>query len=703
LLGTGRYRDGGWSGQGPALFAIGPWNQGNPPPSGTSLQYKTLLRYTSTEDPESWSEATNHTMNDYHHSDEWSGAAWITSGNKAAVVFVGTKGTGDCWYGFSDGTVWEPPYPEDPQGERGWWSTGFVGQFIFYDPDDLAKVAAGTMESWEPQPYAVLNVDQYLYHISSSQLWYHLGAASFDAVNGFLYVFEPYVDNDAPIVHVWQVESGGSTETAVIALNRSQMYFGGTVSGSQTDSQSFSITNTGTGTMNWSISDNAGWLSCTPTSGTDSGVVTVSVDVSGLSPGSYSGTITVGSGDASNSPQTVSVTLDVYGAGASSGPFGQYTTPDNGAVVTGSVPFTGWALDDIGVESVKLYRQNGSSMVYIGDAVFVEGARPDVEAAYPGYPMNYRAGWGYMMLTNFLPNGGNGTFTIYAVAADTEGNEVTLGGKTITCDNANAVKPFGAIDTPTQGGTASGASYRNNGWVLTPLPNAVPTDGSTIGVVVDGVNLGHPVYNIYRSDIAGFFPGYANSDGAAAYFDIDTTAYDNGVHTIAWSVVDDAGNTDGIGSRYFSVQNSSSRGAERKGRGNPAWLPNPATGDNDPVRVIRGYNPNAQPMEFHPGEDGEITIKIKELERIEVRLVQEAAGGLAPLYFTRYHGYMLVGNQLRRLPIGSTLHRERGVFYWQPGPGFIGEYQFVFLIRESNEEIKTMEVTVSIVPKFEKK
>ncbi|MFC2145782.1 hypothetical protein ACFLRT_00305 [Acidobacteriota bacterium] len=99
-----------------------------------------------------------------------------------------------------------------------------------------------------------------------------------------------------------------------------------------------------------------------------------------------------------------------------------------------------------------------------GDAVFVEGARPDVEKAYPGYPMNYRAGWGYMMLTNFLPNGGNGTFKIHAIAVDSEGHQVTLGTKTINCDNTNAVKPFGAIDTPDQGGTASGSNFINCVW-----------------------------------------------------------------------------------------------------------------------------------------------------------------------------------------------------------------------------------------------
>jgi hypothetical protein len=550
MLAVGRFRDGGWSGQGPSLFAIGPWNQGNPPAAGTSLQYVELLRYTSTED--FWEETR--TMNDYHHSDEWAGAAWLTAGNKSAVVFIGTKGTGDCWYGDSNGPCL------DCEGERGWWSTGFDGQIIFYDPDDFAAVAAGTMESWEPQPYASLNVDQYLYHVGSTQQWYHLGAACFDRDNGLLYVFEPYVDNDKPIVHVWKVSStnGGGGGTAEITLNRSRLNFGALSSGIVSGGQTFSISNSGTGTMNWTITDNAGWLNCSPASGTDSGQVTVTADVSGLSAGQYVASIAVDSPSASNSPSTVTAVLSVYHSGGSSPPFGDYATPLNGATVNSSIAVTGWVLDDIGVDSVKLFRTEGSSLVYIGDAVFVEGSRPDVEQANPAYPLNYKAGWGYMLLTNFLPNGGNGTFVITAIARDLEGHEVTLGSKTITCDNEHAVKPFGAIDTPVQGGSASGSSYINWGWVLTPQPNSVAEDGSTIDVWIDGVKVGHPTYNIYRSDIASLFPGYANSDGAVGYFIIDTTAYSDGVHTIQWTARDSGGNTDGIGSRYFVIRNSGS-------------------------------------------------------------------------------------------------------------------------------------------------
>lgn len=194
-LATGRFRDGGWSGQGPSLFAYGPWAQGDPPLPGSRLPAVPLLLYDTShaETPSA------HTLVEYHHSDEWTGGAWLTAGEKSAVIFVGTKGQGDCWYGNPDGPCLECE-------NRGWWSDRFVGQILFYDPADLATVARGEMETWAPQPYATLEIDEYLYHVESEQQKHHVGAASFDRERGLLYVFEPLVDKDKPLVHVWRVE-----------------------------------------------------------------------------------------------------------------------------------------------------------------------------------------------------------------------------------------------------------------------------------------------------------------------------------------------------------------------------------------------------------------------------------------------------------------------------------------------------------------
>jgi hypothetical protein len=357
-------------------------------------------------------------------------------------------------------------------------------------------------------------------------------------------------------------------------------------------------------------------------------------------------------------------------------PFGEFSTPIDGSVVRSSVPVTGWALDDVGIESVKIYRQEGNTLVFIGDAVMVEGVRPDIEVAYPGYPDNHRAGWGYMLLTNFLPNNGNGMFTLHAIATDKEGNEVTLGTKTITCDNASAVKPFGAIDTPEQGGIASGTLYRNQGWVLTPMPNSMAVDGSGITVYIDGKQMGHPTYNIYRPDIASLFPDYANSSGALAYFDFDTTQLENGVHTIAWSATDNANNTDGIGSRYFTVQNSGNSRTKQRSY-------------NQASRETHSYLLLDDLSGF---KTRTIKRRIKEMERFELNLLSIPLNSI--------DGYQIVGQQLRPLPPGSSLDPKSGKWYWSPGFGFFGDYRFVFVIKDVNGNLHNQYLKIKIEPKF---
>jgi hypothetical protein len=487
-----------------------------------------------------------------------------------------------------------------------------------------------------------------------------------------------------------------------IVIDRPGLFYNADSNGNQTSAQSFFIGNGGVGYLNWSISVDRDWLNCSPTSGTNSGEVQVSVDAAGLAPGTYNGTITISDANAGNSPQTVTVTLNVYPFGQTAVPFGEFATPTHGATVMSSVPVTGWVLDDIGLQSVQIFREENGSLVYIGDAVFVEGARPDVEQAYPEYPMNHKAGWGYMMLTNFLPNNGNGIFNIRAIATDTEGNQVTLGTKTIICDNANAVNPFGAIDTPTQGGTASGTQFINWGWVLTPLPNRIPIDGSTIDVWVDGVNVGHPTYNNYRADIADLFPDYVNSDGAVGYFYLDTTAYENGVHTIQWTAADDAGNIDGIGSRYFTIRNSTQDAKstvrnEGIRRGGPLWPPiSDGTIPIDystPVRIKKGYNKNIEPQIKYPDENGTVSIEIKELERLEIHLFDPGESTLSLEHRT---------SNISSLPIGSTLDARRGVFFWQPGVGFVGEYRFVFIATDHTGNQTRKNIVVNIKPRFSK-
>lgn len=459
-----------------------------------------------------------------------------------------------------------------------------------------------------------------------------------------------------------------------ISVNPTELYFGAIVSGPVTGTQNVKIENTGGNTLNWSTVSDSSWLNCTPNAGSGSGIIAVSVNPSSLSSGNFTGTISISDPGASNSPQTVTVYLTIKESAMDQAPFGSFDAPTEGSTVMSSIPVTGWALDDVEVQYVKIY--NDAS--YIGDAVLVEGARPDVANAYSSYPKNNRAGWGYMLLTYFLPGGGNGTYTLYAKAIDSAGHETTLGSKTIYCDNANAEKPFGAIDTPTQGGNASGRNFTNWGWVLTPQPNYIDADGSTINVYVDGVNKGHPIYNLYRSDIATLFPGYANTNNAVGYYTLDTTPYENGIHTISWIASDNAGNTDGIGSRYFSIQNT---GSDKKTIATEKQeLVINTHARYGPLKVIKGYQDDVASQMFYPGDTGVIDIIIQELERV---VVDFGSISVRPL---------------KTLPIGSTLDEEKGIFYWTPGPGFIGKYELKFIDRDKTS---TWKINISICRKSE--
>jgi hypothetical protein len=84
--------------------------------------------------------------------------------------------------------------------------------------------------------------------------------------------------------------------------------------GEDAPTQRIEIWNSGIATLNYSVSDNAAWLSCLPTSGSSTGehdIIKVLYSTSGLQPGSHEATITITASGAPNSPATIPVTLTV--------------------------------------------------------------------------------------------------------------------------------------------------------------------------------------------------------------------------------------------------------------------------------------------------------------------------------------------------------------------------------------------------------
>jgi hypothetical protein len=494
------------------------------------------------------------------------------------------------------------------------------------------------------------------------------------------------------------------TVPPTMSLSASVINFGAVNSGGTlapaTPTQTLILSQSGPAPVTWTVSVNQPWISVTPSSGSGSGILTVTI-VNPPAPnqlppiGSLAGTITVNTTGAANSP-SAGVNLRLLQSPQAANPIGTMDTPSDGqGGVTGAIAVTGWAIDDIGVTRVEIVRDpvagEGAAQIFIADGTFVAGARPDIAALFPTTPFKDQAGWGYMLLTNVLPGHGNGTFRLSAYANDVDGHRVLLSSKTIVCTNATATKPFGAIDTPTQGGSVSG-TFINFGWALAGQPASsgrlIPLDGSTIQVFVDSALIGTvDSYNNARSDIQSAFPGYANTDGAIGIKVLDSATLANGVHTIGWLVTDNLGSAEGVGSRFFSVSNSSLIAAvdvaptivlkQTASASVTAAVPGEPSGSTDEVTLRRGFDETAAAAPLPPGTDGLRVLRVAPLERITLTLPPSSGS---------YRGFSLVEDREAALPIGSHFDPAAGVFIWMPGPGFGGTHKLAFVVNTPTGE-----------------
>src|SRR5262249_56707394 len=120
-------------------------------------------------------------------------------------------------------------------------------------------------------------------------------------------------DQDLPLV----VDNGtsGAPPQPPIGASPASLSSTATAGGSNPANQTINITNTGGGTLNFTASDDAPWLTVSPSSGTAPSTLTASVDITGLAAGTFNGTITISADGATNTPVNVPVTLTVNGAG----------------------------------------------------------------------------------------------------------------------------------------------------------------------------------------------------------------------------------------------------------------------------------------------------------------------------------------------------------------------------------------------------
>lgn len=115
--------------------------------------------------------------------------------------------------------------------------------------------------------------------------------------------------NSPQIIPVSLTVTAASTATPVIGLSVSSLAFSGTAGGVNPAAQSFTISNTGAGTLTWTAGDSASWLTLAPATGTNTGTVSATVNLAGLAAGTYSGTITVAATGATSRTLPVSLTV----------------------------------------------------------------------------------------------------------------------------------------------------------------------------------------------------------------------------------------------------------------------------------------------------------------------------------------------------------------------------------------------------------
>lgn len=309
------------------------------------------------------------------------------------------------------------------------------------------------------------------------------------------------------------------------------------MTGAQVISVSFSNPNNGP----WSTNATAPWVTISNGSGTGAGLFSIGINTATLkntigntaTVATAAVTVTATSVTSATASQTIPIRVTIGQPAEDAVPIGQVDTPAQGqGTIQGSIGITGWVVDDRAINAVKIYRNclpfeaaaspspcvpivdaaRGNvtrQLVFVGDANFVSGARPDIESLFPALPATQTAGWGFLVLTPMLPNvtaglpnGGEGSITFYVFALDQDSQRFSMLGRSFVPANAgyndattismvnvsqSLVKPFGAIDTPAQGATVSG-TVNNFGWALTPDSNTLGGESGDISISPNGAS-----------------------------------------------------------------------------------------------------------------------------------------------------------------------------------------------------------------------
>jgi hypothetical protein len=118
--------------------------------------------------------------------------------------------------------------------------------------------------------------------------------------------------------------------------------------------------------------------------------------------------------------------------------------------------------------------------------------------------------------------------------------------------------------------------------------------------------------------------------------------------------------------------------------------------DFEPVEVKWGYGDAASSLLVDPDENGLIHVGMTAADRIEIHFPsidgQEENRNLS--------GWLQVGDQRRPLPVGHWFDPGKGIFCWQPGFCFSGEYRLVFIEKDQYGTVARKDLLVRVVPEL---
>ena len=229
-------------------------------------------------------------------------------------------------------------------------------------------------------------------------------------------------------------------------------------------------------------------------------------------------------------------------------------TPSAGQVVSGVIPVSGYVLDFAGVDKVELF-VDGS----LRSRARTDIPRPDVIALFPSYASSPTSdpGFATSLNTTSLSSGPH----LVTIRVTETGNAKTFDLATVTVfvstANANAV-PFGALESPDSDGIVLSGSFPVAGWALT-TPGRSTT--STFSWTERSGGSGRRrqarpgPYGLPRPDVFALFPDVPNSFNSGFVANIDTTAFQDGVHRISVRAFDSQGGSNLLGTRSVMISN----------------------------------------------------------------------------------------------------------------------------------------------------